>query len=281
LKSYRTNNHEGGDIETTFFREFHRSAQLHRAMTHGLLDRSGTSVSTACKLMMDATSDNRGTLQQLTQDLDDQHEDANISILLSPRSSHGPLPASLYFEVLAWLNLRHPEQPFHSDVAIISNPLSIRLRNAANVFDYVVLSGHRYHASSRAASNVNSLALCRVSGAGATCVGELQHIVHYEDVSSGVREVFAAVKWLQRANITLVQTPWGISEDVFSLQLWDVDQYLDRSHGNCPEQLVALADILSPVACHTVDLEGQVYWLTMPLARAVTYSLIYLLSLIA
>ncbi|KAI0736043.1 hypothetical protein C8Q76DRAFT_297214 [Earliella scabrosa] len=30
LKSYKTSNHEGGEIECTFFREFHRSAELYR-----------------------------------------------------------------------------------------------------------------------------------------------------------------------------------------------------------------------------------------------------------
>ncbi|KAI0764182.1 hypothetical protein BD413DRAFT_494895 [Trametes elegans] len=34
LKSYRTNNHEGGQIEATFFREFHWTAQLNRSVCY-------------------------------------------------------------------------------------------------------------------------------------------------------------------------------------------------------------------------------------------------------
>ena len=36
LKGYRTNNHEGGEIEVTFFREFHRAAQLQRVVSDAL-----------------------------------------------------------------------------------------------------------------------------------------------------------------------------------------------------------------------------------------------------
>lgn len=34
LKSYSTSNHEGGEIECTFFREFHRAAELARLVSY-------------------------------------------------------------------------------------------------------------------------------------------------------------------------------------------------------------------------------------------------------
>lgn len=33
LKSYKTNNHSGGELETTFFREFHRTVATSRMVT--------------------------------------------------------------------------------------------------------------------------------------------------------------------------------------------------------------------------------------------------------
>lgn len=32
LKGYKMNNHEGGEIEMTFFREFHRVTHMHRVV---------------------------------------------------------------------------------------------------------------------------------------------------------------------------------------------------------------------------------------------------------
>ncbi|KAH9853892.1 hypothetical protein C2E23DRAFT_858962 [Lenzites betulinus] len=75
LKGYHTNNHEGGEIEGTFFREFHRSAQLHSMLTEGVQHTDRESYKAASRLMMDATSDHRGTLQQLADELDAEYED--------------------------------------------------------------------------------------------------------------------------------------------------------------------------------------------------------------
>lgn len=33
LKSYKTSNHGGGEIEMTFFREFHRASHMHRLVS--------------------------------------------------------------------------------------------------------------------------------------------------------------------------------------------------------------------------------------------------------
>ncbi|OJT12651.1 hypothetical protein TRAPUB_10801 [Trametes pubescens] len=210
LKSYRTNNHEGGEIETTFFREFHRSMRLHRTLTAGILHPSGSTFSMASQIMLEATTDNRGTLRQLAEELDEEYSDSNVALSFSPRSARERMPGPVYYTLLAYMNTRYPLQPFHSDIALTTNPLSKLLPNMATVFDYVVISGQRYHAASRASSSVNSLALVRISGAGATWVGETQHLVLYEDAHAGVREVFAYVRWLRPSITTsLSGTPWA------------------------------------------------------------------------
>ncbi|KAH9852401.1 hypothetical protein C2E23DRAFT_860058 [Lenzites betulinus] len=210
LKSYRTNNHEGGEIETTFFREFHRSARLHRTMTEGMSNPASKTMPMACKLMMEASSDNRGTCSNLHKNWKNSTRMVyNIGMSFSPRSSREALSTKIYFQFVAWMNTRFPEQPFHSDVALTTNPRSRRLANMATVFDYAIVAGHRYHAAHRSMTNVNSLALCRVSGTGATWVGEIQDIVLYIDDTCGIRDYFAHVLWLRRSAASLSDTPWA------------------------------------------------------------------------
>lgn len=115
----------------------------------------------------------------------------------------------MYFTFLAYMNRRNPLQPYHSDIAIPTNPSSKVICNFATVFDHVVVNGHRYHAARRACSVVDSLVLIRISPAGATWIGELQDIVLYDNSITAVRELFAYVKWLRPiTNIDLKETPW-------------------------------------------------------------------------
>lgn len=182
--------------------------------------------------MLKATTDNRGTLQQLAEELDEEFHDGklllrfevvailiselrgsklkdNVALSFSPRSARERMPNVVYFAFLAYMNARYPLQPYHSEIALPTNPLSKLLPNIATVFDYAIIGGQRYHAACRAPTSVNSLALVRISGAGATWVGETQHIVLYEDVDAGVREVFAYVRWLRPATSSLTGTPWA------------------------------------------------------------------------
>ncbi|KAI0634504.1 hypothetical protein C8Q77DRAFT_1073071 [Trametes polyzona] len=166
LKGYRTNNHEGGEIEATFFREFHRSAQLRRILSEGLAFPSVTSFGTAAHMMMQATADNRGTLQQLAEELDDSYADDAVILSLSPSSSRGPLPTEAYFAFVLHMSAREPLRSYHSDIAVPKTAGSRMLPNVATSFDYVVIAGHRYSAALRATSSINSLALMRATHLG-------------------------------------------------------------------------------------------------------------------
>lgn len=119
------------------------------------------------------------------------------------------MSADVYFAFLAHMNQRNPLQPYHSEIAVPTNPISKFVRNLATVFDYVIVGGHRYQAAHRTSTTVNSLALVRVSPSGATWVGELQDIVLYEHIATGVRELFGFVKWLRPIrDVKLDETPW-------------------------------------------------------------------------
>ncbi|KAI0776322.1 hypothetical protein BD413DRAFT_610989 [Trametes elegans] len=143
LKSYRTNNHEGGQIEATFFREFCRTAQLNRTVSEGLQLPKESAIYQTCRAMHDATSDTRGTLQQLAEELDEHQTDAGVALALSPRSARVGLPLDIYHALLTYMEMRYPMQSFHSDIALHPPPASILLPNTANVFDYAIIAGHR------------------------------------------------------------------------------------------------------------------------------------------
>ncbi|KAI0363300.1 hypothetical protein BV20DRAFT_1058164 [Pilatotrama ljubarskyi] len=199
LKAYETNNHEGGEIECTFFREFYRTAQLHRMITQGLLFPSTTTFYMTCRLMQQATSDHRGTLQQLAEEIDELYMDENVACAFSPRSSRDYMDATVYYAFLAYMSARFPLVAFRSDTTISSDPASKLLVNMATFFDYVVVSGNRYYASSRSSSTASSLVLVRTSEAGTTHVGEIQHVVLYDSLESAglARHSFVYVRWLR------------------------------------------------------------------------------------
>ncbi|KAH9852590.1 hypothetical protein C2E23DRAFT_885353 [Lenzites betulinus] len=75
LKGYHTNNHDGGEIECTFFREYCRAGRLQRLLAEGLRQPIGTMMHQSCSAMRDAVVDGRGTLQQLTEELEEVYND--------------------------------------------------------------------------------------------------------------------------------------------------------------------------------------------------------------
>ncbi|KAI0323378.1 hypothetical protein GY45DRAFT_1376364 [Cubamyces sp. BRFM 1775] len=77
LKSFDTNNHDGGAIEVTFFREFYCAARLHQLLAEGSQHPMATAVHMACREMQNATTDHRGTLQQLVNELEEAYCDAS------------------------------------------------------------------------------------------------------------------------------------------------------------------------------------------------------------
>ncbi|KAI0323219.1 hypothetical protein GY45DRAFT_1410608 [Cubamyces sp. BRFM 1775] len=211
LKSFRTNNHEGGEIEATFFREFYRAARLHGMLAEGLKYPNDSVFHQTCRLMQDVTADGRGTLQQLAEDLEDMYIDDNVLLSFSPCSSREPMDRQVYYAFLTYMQARYPLQSFRSDLSLGRSPESTMLVDMATVFDYVVIAGYRYYAASRSAHMANCLALIRVSEAGRTWVGRIEHIVQYERPSVQGREMFAYVRWLRPApnGVSLAESPWA------------------------------------------------------------------------
>lgn len=99
LKSYKTNNHSNGALETTFFMEFHRTCELGR-LTYTLQHYPKDSLpSQTASIMLKASNDERGTvagLAALSKDLDDAGSDAGLAYSLSPRHRKQGMPTETY-----------------------------------------------------------------------------------------------------------------------------------------------------------------------------------------
>ncbi|KAJ7182051.1 hypothetical protein C8R46DRAFT_1210561 [Mycena filopes] len=80
LHDYKTPNHAGGELESSFFREFRRTVQQSRLLAQGAREPVGSEVRDAVNIMYRATDDDRGTVQDLARHLDLVREDGMIFV---------------------------------------------------------------------------------------------------------------------------------------------------------------------------------------------------------
>ncbi|KAF7377085.1 hypothetical protein MSAN_00127100 [Mycena sanguinolenta] len=120
LKSFNSSNHSGGELETSFFREFHRTIQTSRILAQAAHAPSGSPLHRSAEAMYHATSDDRGTIQALARQLDKAHEDGGIVFQLSPKFSIGPVSAEIFNCALDALRIQLPGLNLRSSLALPS-----------------------------------------------------------------------------------------------------------------------------------------------------------------
>lgn len=216
LKSYKTNNHNAGELETTFFREFHRTIATSRLVARSVLNDSDPAryIAQAGAFMFGATADDRGTVQALARELDEANLDGKSKYFLpldllilnfldsdavvyqtSPLYGYGRLNAGLYIDILSYLNRVFPEAHIRDYRDMSKGPGWVPLPPDATFLDYIVMNGRRYSASSRSKSPKNSWVTAIVSAAAETCVGELLDIINVQ-VSPTQQYVLGHFRWL-------------------------------------------------------------------------------------
>ncbi|TBU52487.1 hypothetical protein BD310DRAFT_981846 [Dichomitus squalens] len=212
LKSFKTTGRAGGELECSFFREFHRSVRLHRLLVSGLDEAADPGLQASCDAMLAAAADDRGTLQNLVQDLDNTFADKGKICELSRRASREMFPEDLYYTLLKHVQSRHPLQQFHSFISLAPSPTSTLVPNIATFFDYAIIHGHRYYASRRTISPRNSLALVQWNTSGSPSqrrhAGEITDIFMFEHPSVGA-VYLAAVRWFRTSSTSIADTPWA------------------------------------------------------------------------
>ncbi|KZV60007.1 hypothetical protein PENSPDRAFT_558091, partial [Peniophora sp. CONT] len=202
LKSYNSANHSGGELEVSFFREFHRTVQQSRALATAR-SAGDPLISLGVDAMYLATADDRGTVQALSREVDERNEDGGVKFALSRRSVDINMPPDLYAQVLAYLRLRLPF-PVRSHITL--GP-AVALHAEATFFDYVVISQRRYWASSRTNNRANTIvAVC--TDAGQYTVGELTSIVGISQPQLPVIRL-GLVRWLVSCEDAPVESHWS------------------------------------------------------------------------
>ncbi|KAF7968608.1 hypothetical protein HWV62_30027 [Athelia sp. TMB] len=83
LKSYKTNNHSGGELETSFLREFFRTVAVSRTLATAGHKSSPASLQAMVHTMYTASNDDRGTVQSLVRELEEAHENTDVVYALS------------------------------------------------------------------------------------------------------------------------------------------------------------------------------------------------------
>ncbi|KAG0700531.1 hypothetical protein DFH29DRAFT_1001034 [Suillus ampliporus] len=232
LKSYKTNNHGNGELETTFFHEFQRTCQTNR-MTYTLVQLPKDSLPSAvADIMIKASNEEQGMvagLAALSKDLDDVVTDADQVYMLSPRHHLKDLSTDTYRLLAETLCLQFPLTPVHCrmDRPLLSH--SLPLNRQAIFFDYVVLRGKRYYASRTTGFNHSSFVHVVIPNNGSPChaYGEILEIFQFEQNlrGQGNRMWFARMRWLKAWRAE--PSPWD-KFSVVDVRLWELGEYLDR-----------------------------------------------------
>lgn len=108
------------------------------------------------------------------------------------------IPDHTYSTILSYMNLVFPALNLRAYTNVNGSFDSVPLPLRANYFDYAVIDGRRYHASSHSTTRKNSMLEAFVGMDGATCVGELIDIINVE-LNSGQQFTLGHFRWLHPA----------------------------------------------------------------------------------
>ncbi|KAF8057435.1 hypothetical protein FPV67DRAFT_1677229 [Lyophyllum atratum] len=271
LKSYKTSNHAGGELETSFFREFHRTVQESRLLAQAAQDPADLELSQAAAAMYKASADDRGTVQALSRELDEAQEDEGITFKLSQRAENASMPSNLYYLVLRHFVARLPDVPLHSHISLPSNPLSKPFYPQATFFDHVIINHQRFTSSRRSGASADALIAVQVGDTPVPrlWIGELQDIFLVNQESVGMHR-FGRVRWFRPAEIDVNGTVWQQFSSS-GMQFWAAEEFLEESEAG-PEPLIDLQQIFCHVIRQTVVVNQQNVWVTALLDRNGTRS---------
>ncbi|VDB84878.1 unnamed protein product [Peniophora sp. CBMAI 1063] len=250
LKSYNSANHSGGELEVSFFREFHRTIQLSRELAAASAT-GNIHVQTSIEAMYKSSADDRGTVQALAREVDEAHADGGVLYELSSRCTQTRMQDTLYLAVLGYLRLRLPSIALQS---WLSPADGIPLLPEAMFFDYVVLSSRRFWASSRTNNVGNTLIAVRKEGGYA--VGELQAIIGIAQAGVPVQRL-GYVNWLVSQDVSIAPTSAWNSSISLGVFFW---RFGERS---TTSELIVLEDIVSHVVLSEAVVAGRKCWATI------------------
>ncbi|KZV92705.1 hypothetical protein EXIGLDRAFT_692440 [Exidia glandulosa HHB12029] len=268
LKSFNTNNHGNGEIETTFFTEFLRTCSTSRLVYQMLHTPEGTITNLCAVQMLKATHDERGTvagLAQLASDAEQENEDFVCKPSRAYRTA--AMSSDLYAAVLLQLRQIAPHIPLYNILSPRPIPNAAPLFSQATFFEHAVVRGRRYHASAYLGNTGKSLVSVNVSTTATPVmrVGEITHIFSF--AQPGFAEVYfwAHVRWFMPHRLTVIPTPWSGKYVLLDpSSLWKVDTY-----DSTLPPLIDVMSIRNHVARMPVQIDETTLWATIGIDKAI------------
>ncbi|KAI0070303.1 hypothetical protein K474DRAFT_1680242, partial [Panus rudis PR-1116 ss-1] len=240
LKTFKTNNHSGGEIETTFFREFHRSARTSRLLSQASQMPPATRLPLIVSAMYKATADDRGTIHALASELDAAEEYEGVHFELGKKAEVCEMSPQLYALLLQSLRERLPLLKIRSWLQASDDLQELPLRTTATFYDHVIVNQSKLAALSR--SNTHAESLIAIQMPNRIWVGELLDIIVFSQEQLGFHR-FGHVRWLKPYNgDDISETPWSDCSSL-GVTLWRSDSYLGSEEPG-PMPLIDLADII-------------------------------------
>ncbi|KAJ7113122.1 hypothetical protein C8R44DRAFT_882146 [Mycena epipterygia] len=259
LKSYDTNNHGDGELEVTFFREFHRDAILREIQK--LAKKDGVEgitaeeqcVAESARMILATDGDVRGTVAFMTAEIEELSADLGTSFSLGLAVSKD-LPPALQRDILEYYNTTYPNIAIVARAAETGNSLNhFFLHASAQIHGHFILDGRRI-TSSTSFSNASS-SLVQLDADGTRYVGQIYNIITHRQPGIDQPHFLLDMRWMRRA-VDFDMSPWDPYPEleIFS---WEHGQFLGRTDPG-PRRIVPINSILSQACRLTVDLKTQI-----------------------
>ncbi|KAI0093118.1 hypothetical protein BDY19DRAFT_902918 [Irpex rosettiformis] len=266
LKAYNTNNHgTGGELETTFFTEFHRTCASAR-LTYLMQSMPETSIAQRLStVMLNATQEERGTVASLAVWMKElEQEQIEVEPVeqyeLSKRQKTADLDSDAYAALLHYFQVQNPTWHLHSRFQRPQFSDSMPLTRTVIFFDYVSLKGQRFYAENLSGNRSASIVSANVSWSTTPACGTLLDIFQFQQRADIPAIWLARVRWFKK---------WqGPSEDVWKMyqrldvRLWQLKEYLGPQEASEIIEVTQLHSLLGMQTVTVGDLDAKV-WATV------------------
>ncbi|KAH9917859.1 hypothetical protein B0H21DRAFT_827671 [Amylocystis lapponica] len=254
LKSYATNNHNGGELEVTFFRAFSREVQLRCLLNElasfdvsaDLTDQSNTTsgdqtAAQIARLLLKTDSDQRGTVAALAHPIAELEHDLSSRFSLDAGALHS-LARERQHDLLVFYTCKYPLAPIVDITASTRPPNAHFLNVNIHVHNYVVLDGWCIFPS-RGAGKYAPDSIIQANFANMRYVGEIFQILTYvQPGTPGGPNHILYVRWFSR--LTDVDTSIWDPYPELEIGFWLHKSYLNPSQSG-PPAFIPISDVVS------------------------------------
>ncbi|KAJ7753057.1 hypothetical protein DFH07DRAFT_774194 [Mycena maculata] len=254
LKSYDTNNHGDGELEVTFFREFHRDANLREVVRKLAKDGiEGLSPEEKCiaesaRMILETDGETRGTVAAMACEIEELSSELGTSFSMGISVSK-ELPTPLQHDILEYYNTTYPTLHIvdrAADVDHTTNP--IFLHGTARVHTHFILDGRRI-TSSTSLDDASS-SLVQLDADGTRYVGQVFNILTHHQQGLERPQCLLDVRWMRR----LTDCDMSAWEPYPELEIfsWEYGKFLRRTDPG-PGRIVPIHSILSQACRLTIE----------------------------